>query len=384
MRLDHPLKKDYIFRKRLRLTRARDELRRRLLHSKFKPILSKGSAASVAESINKVVAPVGGASSPKFVEGRGIRRRPTTFIVPPADFSLRRQYDEVASFLSHLRDLTYNQMVFKKRPFAIDFSALKSLSPGAALILAAELYRIQKFSDFKLRAVKEKSWDPSIKGILNDLGLFELLQTPNILANESLGHDDAIEIIKYQVDDEVTGEKCGELLDKLAEIAGSINAEHFIYAGLVEALKNSKQHAYNESEQWFGVNPGTWFMTGAYNSHEQKLTAAVFDLGVGIPQTLPRSSLWEHVRPYYSKMGGTNDDGKMIAAAMEYGRSRTESQGRGNGLPVMMRLLDHHDGYLRIISGRGEVTYDSLTKIIQNFSHTESIGGTLIEWSIKK
>jgi hypothetical protein len=74
----------------------------------------------------------------------------------------------------------------------------------------------------------------------------------------------------------------------------------------------------------------------------------------------------------------------MIAAAMEYGRTRTNMQGRGNGLPTMMRILDHHRGYLRIISGTGEAVYDSMRKVVEHKNHSVPIGGTLIEWSISR
>lgn len=264
----------------------------------------------------------------------------------------------------------------------IDFSALKTISPGAALMLAAELYRIQKFLGAKLKVVRQHEWNPTIAVILQELGLFELLETPNVATYNFRASAD-ISIIKFSVDTMVTSEKCGVLLDGLSDIAGSIHAENFIYDGLTEAIKNAVHHAYSEPQQWFGVPNGTWFMTGSYNKKDKRLTAAVFDLGVGIPHTLPRSGIWEHLRPLFS-FGSGSDDGKMIAAAMEYGRSRIMSKERGRGLPIIMRLLDHHQGYLRIVSGKGEAMYDSLTKQIKEASHPESIGGTLIEWSIQQ
>ncbi|MDM9626292.1 hypothetical protein QTL95_10315 [Rhizobium sp. S152] len=288
----------------------------------------------------------------------------------------------MAAFFSTLRKLAYNEEAFTKRRLGIDFSALRSISPGAALILAAELYRLQKFLGIKLRAVRQHEWDPAIARLLGELGLFNLLETPNV-DHAGVGTDDSVSIIKFSVDTMVTADKCGVLLDGLSDIAGAIHADNFIYDGLTEAIKNAVHHAYSEPKQWFGVPSGTWFMTGSYDRSEKRLTAAVFDLGVGIPHTLPRSGILEHLRQVLS-LGFGPDDGKMIAAAMEYGRSRIMLKERGRGLPVIMRLLDHHQGYLRIVSGKGEAMYDSLTKTIRETSHAESIGGTLIEWSIKQ
>jgi hypothetical protein len=87
----------------------------------------------------RVEKPTADIFSPTYYNGRGPRRRLTTFIVPPADFSLRRDYDRVASFFSHFRDFAYNKSSTNSAPFGIDFSALRKISPGAALVLAAEL-----------------------------------------------------------------------------------------------------------------------------------------------------------------------------------------------------------------------------------------------------
>jgi len=333
---------------------------------------------SSQEHVDRVSRPSSSAIRPTISSARGSRRVMHDFITPPADFSLRNNYDEVIGFFSHFRSMAYNDRAFD-RPFGIEFAALRKVAPGAALMLAAELYRLQRFVGRRLSAVRQDEWDPEVRRTLQELGLFKLLATPNVYPVMRRDDNPSLEIIEYSVDAEVDGNKCGHLLDCLAEIAGDLPAQNFIYDGLIEALKNSKHHAYSE-ERWYGVEPGTWFMTGSYDRLERQLTAAVFDLGVGIPATLPRSGLWEHLRPILSLSG--SDDAKMISAAMEYGRTRTHLQGRGKGLPIMMRLLDHHPGYLRIVSGKGEAVYDSLTKSIHETSHAESIGGTLIEWSI--
>jgi hypothetical protein len=265
---------------------------------------------------------------------------------------------------------------------AIDFEALEKVTPGAALVLAAELYRWQTTISRRLLAHRKENWNPEVANVLTSMGLFDFLATPNVLETP-LPRDASsdVSILKYRSHTDVLGTECDELLLHLTEISGPVNADNFIYDGLVEALKNSKQHAYSEPDRWFGVTPGTWFMSGSYTKSTSTLTAAVFDLGIGIPQTLPRATIWEKIRTILSP---GSDDAQMIAAAMEYGRTRTDRQERGNGIPTMMRILDHHKGYLRILSGTGEVQYDSVTKKVTPTNHKVPIGGTLIEWSITR
>ena len=169
----------------------------------------------------------------------------------------------------------------------------------------------------------------------------------------------------------------------LSEIVGKIEAEKFIYDGLIEALNNTKHHAYSDEGRWYGVPSGTWLMCGAYDSQRGKLTAAVYDMGVGIPYTLPRSGLWENIKGIVAKLG-RNDDAALISAAMEAGRTRTGLKERGKGLPIMMRLFDHIEGHLRIISGHGEITYASKDKELVLDRKNYAIGGTLIQWQMEK
>src|SRR5690606_26210167 len=144
-----------------------------------------------------------------------------------------------------------------------------------ALVLAAELFRWQMFVNRRLSAVHQDKWNPSVAHIFRNMGLFDFLQTQNITGvREFSSHSDHVDVIKYRSGTDVTGTDCDDLLKHLTEISGPINAENFIYDGLIEALKNSKQHAYTEPDEWFGVPAGTWFMSGSYYKQEKRLTAA--------------------------------------------------------------------------------------------------------------
>jgi hypothetical protein len=110
----------------------------------------------------------------------------------------------------------------------------------------------------------------------------------------------------------------------------------------------------------------------------------VFDQGAGIPYTLPANALYESIRVAVAKY--TSDlipsDALMLKAAMETGRTRTQEAHRGLGLQKMRDVVTGiQDGYLRIISGNGEIMCRS-DGSTETTDHKTGIGGTLIEWCL--
>lgn len=365
------------------LRRAANEKRRTA--SRKKKLLNIGMLNTITR-IEPAATRVPSASmnwtQPAIKMKRSSGRQKLPFFLPPSDFSLRNNHNDVASFFANLRNAIYNSR--DGHMVGIDFAALKSVSLGAGLMLAAELYRWQKFVGKKLNVVRREEWDPSVSQLLDELGLFRFLNMKNVgIVPAKAENDTQTTFLQYRSGVSVSSADCGQLLGHLSDVAGKIQARNFIYDGLVEAIKNTKHHAYTEPDTWYGVEPGTWFMSGAFDAKESTLTAAVYDHGVGIPNTLPRSSIWEHA-VHIVKSFGKGDDGDMIAAAMEHGRSRTRLQERGKGLPTMMRLFDHRPGYLRVVSGAGEAIYDSETQKVHRKNHNVSIGGTLIEWKVSR
>ena len=76
-------------------------------------------------------------------------------------------------------------------------------------------------------------------------------------------------------------------------------------------------------------------------------------------------------------------DGEMIKAATELFRTSTDQSGRGRGFRDMKRFVDEStDGELRVLSNRGVYHYMKADERIGD--HDRSIGGTLLEWRIRK
>jgi len=79
--------------------------------------------------------------------------------------------------------------------------------------------------------------------------------------------------------------------------------------------------------------------------------------------------------------GDAYTDGQMIAAAMEYGKSRLNQAQRGKGLGDILRpVLADPSNSLRIISGRGLYKYAGGRPSYETVSCP--LLGTLIEWDL--
>jgi hypothetical protein len=109
----------------------------------------------------------------------------------------------------------------------------------------------------------------------------------------------------------------------------------------------------------------------------------LYDQGVGIPSTLPKNYSMEMINSALSLLKIIQpQDGEMIQAAMQIGRSRTRLVHRGKGLADLRGFVERAgSGSLRILSGKGYYEYfaDGREKV-QNMG--ASLGGTLIQWRV--
>lgn len=117
---------------------------------------------------------------------------------------------------------------------------------------------------------------------------------------------------------------------------------------------------------------------GRIRRSQKTLHFFMYDQGVGIPRTLPRSTLWEQIRAFRLE----RSDADLIDAAIEVRRSSTAIPGRGRGLDEIVSYIDAEQrGRLRIVSGNGEVCYlPDRTRTRRTLPGR--LIGTLIEWQI--
>jgi hypothetical protein len=217
--------------------------------------------------------------------------------------------------------------------------------------------------------------------MLVDIGFFRLLQTRNP-PQEDGASSSPIKMLKLRTGEGSDGSLARELSSAMTEIAGPIEAPRFLYVGLTEAMTNVAQHAYVEGLEDIPRDFKRWWMTGSYDERQHSMRVIILDLGVGIPATLPRSSAWEVIRGLLP-LGSFDDHARMIAAAVEAGRTSTRRPERGHGLDEVRQFVENSaSGRLRILSGRGEVIYERGKEVPQIISLPAPFGGTLIEWEV--
>lgn len=275
----------------------------------------------------------------------------------------------------------------KKKLKRLDFSKIRDISPSAALALASEVDCWNQAVGGRLRADTE-SWHPDIQRLLAQMGYFELLDLPQPSERPKEGNTIFTQFYRGGSKTANKGEVAKTLRENIEEIVGRKMQNHtLLFTGLTEAIANVGQHAYDSKEKPYGDKP--WWLSASWNKKTRRLCVTFYDHGVGIPETLPKSSLFKKIIDWNIE----NNDSRKIAAAMRVKRTRTMRPERGKGLQDLVHFAKAFaDGQLRIYSKRGKFqmawkdgnlngeSSNNLTESKEEFKN--SIGGTLIEWSV--
>jgi hypothetical protein len=262
------------------------------------------------------------------------------------------------------------------------FDNIRFVSPAAALVLASEVDRWNQRIGGKLKSYDHK-WDNDIKRLLCGMGFFELLniKRPTIPADHEISLT-FLNFIRGTSAVRDSGKLARQLRMNIEALVGAEIQRHFLFEGLSEAITNVGQHAYPLDP--FDISKKQWWLSASYKPVDQELVVMFYDQGRGIPNTLPMKwASFELVKRLFSSW----TDSQKIEAAMEYGRTATKRSERGKGLQNLIEFAKAHDeGKLSIYSHFGlyRVIWSkkSGTKTLLR-DHEHSIGGTLIEWSVK-
>ena len=162
-----------------------------------------------------------------------------------------------------------------------------------------------------------------------------------------------------------------------------------LVSAIGEAMDNVENHAYDKRSLGH-----KWWTAAGYNTNTGWAHVAVWDNGMGIPETM-RGKLQRRApalaRFLIEKI--LKSEAGAIEAAHEMGRSQTGEQNRGKGLPCEMMgyisgVEEWHDGtagIYRVTSGYGVYEVSKTAEGATNStkrSLSAKIPGTLIEWIV--
>ena len=303
----------------------------------------------------------------------------TVSIRCPRIMSLVENFDGVIELLEIIRQQGNRQ---DGRVY-INFKEIEEISPGAALVFAAELDRLNRVlgrRGRKLTTIDVEKWDRRVRNRLKDMGFFELLNAQATKMDES--DASGIKYIRFRSGVKVLGNAIDDLMKlDLERIFGddSIPKRHKLYAAVAEAMTNVVHHAYPDRVS--NVMPN-WWLSAAHNANTNEIRILLYDQGCGIPETLPkkyRERFWELV---------SKTDADLIRNAHDLARSASFQRHRGYGLDKDIRKYVQSVNCMsayQVTSLRGQYTLkkelDGEEKISTR-NYERSLPGTLIEWRL--
>lgn len=303
---------------------------------------------------------------------RVARKRPNTLAAPVMfDIEGPRPRAKLAVFLRELRRHIGNR---NGQDVTIDFSDTQKMWASGTLLFKAELCRLRRIMNQKLRIRCIPPRNQKIAQVLKQTGIFKLL---NHRSRVIPTYPDVVHW-RYANGNEVDGAKYDEVL---GQYDGTIpeTVASGLYLGLTEAMTNCHHHAYidQRKDELNQLNePKDWWMFS--QERDGRLSVVFCDLGVGIPETLPikQPGLWKRLGAF-----GAPTDADAIDEAIKQSKTRTQKRYRGKGLKQLVDVIEKTPGaILTLHSNRGRYTYRDGSSKKENYN--DSILGTLIAWSV--
>lgn len=306
----------------------------------------------------------------------------------PEVFNIYENYEETLAFLLDVRSF-FSRRINRGggrgriRPYHANFSTIKEIDPASGLLLAAEVDRWSRITKRKPVSY-DFLWPRFLRNYFADAGLFNLLDIPPQTEPDGETGDSDLKAISYRSDVLTQGAIADAFRGELEALAGeAIGPRQDVYVALSEAMANVVGHAYpSEEGSWHPAVRRRWWMGGSWSQSDHVVTVQIYDQGVGIPATLPRSPHWSNMLPILKALDPERSDASLIEGAMQYRRTSTGKKGRGKGMAQMAEWIDRtSQGSLRILSGRGSLTYLPGRPPIRRTLPVD-FGGTLVEWKV--
>lgn len=297
----------------------------------------------------------------------------------PESLCVVNEQDETFAFFHDLRIRTVRKMngvvrvpssrnrgsIGNVRSFT-DFTQLRRITPGAALILAAEYDRMRRMSGRPASVLDIDKWDDDVFSQLLQLGFFRLLglEEHALKRNMSLvPTEPRLLIAPMQCGDNADYSEAHSALETLFDHVGGDQALRVQLRGaVVDAIENVRGHAYpHPLPNMRSLIPPLWRVSGSAEKEGKRLTLAIYDQGQTIPVTLPFTWQKSDVASIFRKLFGLNydpesndHDGEALHAALQLSMTSTNRPERGKGLSKIRDVVSQcPGGRLTLISRRG-------------------------------
>lgn len=258
----------------------------------------------------------------------------------------------------------------------IDISLVEEISPAVAVVLLAEVTRCVFYARRVKRLQGNFPKTDRAKQVLTDVGFFRAFRVKSPVFTSSEASRVYVKTIAGNRSD---GRYTRPLLNLFERVCGlPAIAGKRLYGALIECMDNVKGHAYPEVSGSRADLVGEWWMCGFADPVNDQLALVFYDLGEGIPTTIKRK---KRIR-FQSYLNFT--DSRILTKAITVGLSSKQSPRRGTGLPSLREFVDFAPGgFLRVISGAGDVRYIGATRKIETRTLNAPLAGSLIVWTIR-
>ncbi|MCJ2086950.1 hypothetical protein MKK88_13260 [Methylobacterium sp. E-005] len=381
--------------RRYLIYRGRKVIRKRTRENAKKARLKLGSSELLYQNFLKKVSLY---RDGKFEQGFSL----SGALEVPEVLSFSENYNQTATFLQDVRGrlaLSWKMRFHNKQKFKravlqtkmsgvghyYDFTKIKNISIPVALVLASEYDCVRRDHTAVPRAVDYENWNPQVRMMLDGIGFLEMAGINS--SGPAFLEGDNLRILRFRSGSEADG----ELVDLLLRQLGVPEAleDTAIYDAIIEALVNTRHHAYPKGLEFPRPHFPGWWLTALVDKRDRRVVISVFDRGLGIPATLvdwDRYDVfergWRRLFQEAPNPEDTRNDGTAIRVAMAVGRSSTGQAHRGKGLPSMEAALDLcRDGSITIYSRCGAYKRAKGARA-HTLNLNAPVGGTLISWDL--
>ena len=281
----------------------------------------------------------------------------------PARLNFISDYEGAVTFFVELRRILSDRRI---RLVNLDHTNVAEISPEAALLLIAELFRSHERDQSKTFHCKCAS-DPLVCWVLHEVGFFWYF--PGLRYKVSAQGRGYLQHRHARV---TSGRTVGDLIKHFEKrVNFPPSWRRALYNALIESMNNVAEHAYpGQSKRKIGYRE--WWLLGYFDDDQHEISFSFFDQGIGIPATI-RARLRDTFR------SGT----ALIREAVEHGISRTKLSTRGRGLPSLKMFVDAaEDGTLVISSHTSQCVFHKGEAPLEQ-SWNIALPGTLITWNIR-